>query len=164
MKRLKRKNIVTWKHVWGGFDLVGRTQSCKKSRASLVLKRNGVGAGSIPGRGRAASLKDELDSEFILVSCLVLFSLCSSTHIGGCEVKAEPWSDSCSFLLSVWTSYAFWESEPFNSCGLADENQLSILNRQNLSKLGQCPQIIFNHFSNSIKSGTLFLKRRVSKL
>lgn len=51
-----------------------------------------------------------------------------------------------------------------NSCGLDDENRLSILNRQNLSKLGQCLQIIFNHFSNSIKSYILFLKRRVSKL
>lgn len=136
--------------------------------------------GAFQAEGRAASLKGELDSEFLLISCSVLFSLffffststfiylyfrlCISAYLGDSAVEAGPWNDSCSFLLSERTPYAFWESKPFNPCGLVDENQLSMLNRQNLSKLRQCLQIIFNHISYCIKSYILFLKRRLSKL
>ncbi|XP_044789018.1 syntaxin-binding protein 6 isoform X4 [Bubalus bubalis] len=90
--------------------------------------------------------------------------ICLSAYLGDSAVEAGPWNDSCSFLLSERTPYAFWESKPFNPCGLVDENQLSMLNRQNLSKLRQCLQIIFNHISYCIKSYILFLKRRLSKL
>ena len=120
--------------------------------------------GAFQAEGRAASLKGELDSEFLLISCSVLFSLCISAYLGDSAVEAGPWNDSCSFLLSERTPYAFWESKPFNPYGLVDENQLSMLNRQNLSKLRQCLQIIFNHISYCIKSYILFLKRRLSKL
>lgn len=120
--------------------------------------------GAFQAEGRAASLKGELDSEFLLISCSVLFSLCISAYLGDSAVEAGPWNDSCSFLLSERTPYAFWESKPFNPCGLVDENQLSMLNRQNLFKLRQCLQIIFNHISYCIKSYILFLKRRLSKL
>ena len=165
MKRLKRKNIVIWKHVLGGFGLFERTENCRK-KVELVGSENrwcGCGEHSRQKEGRLLWKVSWILSSSLspVQSCLVFVSQLTSETFA---VEAGPWNDSCSFLLSEWTSYAFWESKPFNSCGLVDKNQFSMLNRQNLSKLRQCLQIIFNHISYCIKSYILFLKRRPSKL
>lgn len=147
------------KHVWGEFVLAGRTQSCEKSRASLVLKRHGVCVQwMFLAEGRAASLKRLRR----ILSCS--FSPMRSQDdplVAQLTEAAVKWKPSpgmtASFLLLAWTTYAFWEARLF-SCGLVDENQLSRWNRQDLFKLGQRLKIIFNHFSSSIKSLKTFFE------
>lgn len=117
----------------------------------------GVGAENVPGRENSSLIKR--------LSWILSFSFShiqskDDLFVAKLTWEVVKWKQNlrmtASFQPLVWTTYAFWEAKPFNSCGLVDENQLSILNRQNLSKLRQYLQIIFNHFSNSMKSFGFF--------